>query len=640
MPMKYIIIKLLLTGLFFLNANFFVLSANTQEHKKRRVPTITSREVESFLSDFLVHRMKELHVPGLTFSMVKNGRPFLYKGYGFANIEKEIPANPVTTIFRTGSISKLITATAVIQLVEQGKLNLDQDINTYLTDFKIRNDYPVPITIAHLLTHTAGFDYEIISMAELDKKNVKPLTEYLSNAMPRCVYPPGNLISYSNYGFTLAGYLVERISGQTFQQYIQKNILEPLRMNNSGFAISPKTTNAFAQGYVYKDNSFQKMPFEYYHTLPASSFVTTSNDIGNFMIALLQDGRFENIRIMGSSFSKEMKKQQFSHHQKLPGVAYAFYEYYFGKHRMLIHEGEVAGFKSLLVLYPDDNFGFFLSINCEPTFGKGAVLVHEAKIKLLNFLYPQDQDLSSPKPLVNSQITKRDIQGYYRYSRYSHHTISKLDMLFADIRVKQTQKGLLLNDSQKYIEISPGVFESLPSNLNMRITFDNKAKKEFMFIGSRAFEKLKWYETKHIHTGLLIYCSLLFLLSPLFWFIQFIITRRREQITLSKMIVIARWVASIIGLINIILLVILALFMSKFIRIGIVWHIPLVVKAALIVVIGVFILTIVVIIYTIFVCKTKSETLGGKIHYILVALAGLFFIWFLYYWNLVGFNFG
>ena len=87
--------------------------------------------------------------------------------------------------------------------------------------------------------------------------------------------------------------------------------------------------------------------------------------------------------------------------------------------------------------------------------------------------------MSSLKPLVNTPIAKRDLQGYYRYSRYSHHTISKLDMLFADIRVKQTQKGLLLNDSQKYIEISPGVFESLPSNLNMRITFDNKAKKDY-----------------------------------------------------------------------------------------------------------------------------------------------------------------
>ncbi|MCK5058719.1 MAG: hypothetical protein KAT34_18865, partial [Candidatus Aminicenantes bacterium] len=320
--------------------------------------------------------------------------------------------------------------------------------------------------------------------------------------------------------------------------------------------------------------------------------------------------------------------------------AYAFYEYYFGKHRMLVHEGEVAGFKSLLVLCPDDNLGFFLSINCEPTFGKGAVLLYEAKIKLLNFFYPQDQDLSSLKPLVNSQLEKRELQGYYRYSRYSHSTISKLDMLFADIRVKRIPKGLLLNDSQKYIEISPGVFESMSGNFNMRITFDNKAETKFMFIGPRAFEKLKWYETKHVHTGLLVYCFLLFFLSPLFWFIQFIIKRRREKINLPKVIVKARWVASIMGLINIILLVILALYMSKFIRIGIVWHIPLIVKAALVVVICVFILTIVVVVYTIFVCKTKSETLVGKIHYILVAIAGTLFIWFLYYWNLLGFKFG
>jgi CubicO group peptidase (beta-lactamase class C family) len=156
-------------------------------------------------------------------SVVKDGKLFFAKGYGYADLENNIPVDPEKTIFRTGSVGKVFTWTAVMQLVEQGKLDLNADINTYL-DFRIPDTYPQPITLKHLMTHTSGIEDRWIGSLTPDASELVPEREWLVANFPGRVRPPGEAAGYSNYNAMLAGYIVARVSGEPYEQYIQKHI--------------------------------------------------------------------------------------------------------------------------------------------------------------------------------------------------------------------------------------------------------------------------------------------------------------------------------------------------------------------------------------------------------------------------------
>src|SRR3989454_2828814 len=257
------------------------------------------QELEAFLDPFFAEQMEKLHIPGAVFLLVKDGEIFFTKGYGFANLEKKTPVVPDKTLFRVASISKLFTATAVMQLSEQGLLKLDDDVNKYLTLFQLEANYPQPVTVVNLLTHTGGFDDRFIGMAARSVSEVVSLGPYLAARMPPRVLPPGEVSSYSNHGMALAGYLVEVISGVPFARYIDENILQPLGMRRSSFLLPPHLAPDLAVGYIYKDDASQPVPFDYLNKVgPAGSLNATATDIAPFMIAHLQDGRYGETRIL------------------------------------------------------------------------------------------------------------------------------------------------------------------------------------------------------------------------------------------------------------------------------------------------------------------------------------------------------
>jgi len=175
-------------------------------------------DLETFLDGMLAAQLKDDHIPGATVSVVKDGKVLFAKGYGYADIQRREPVNAATTIFRVGSVSKLLTGTAVMQLAEEGKVNLHADVNTYLKTFQIPATYPQPITLANLLTHTAGFEDSGISNYVPTAHDLQPLGPWLATHMPARVRAPGVFASYSNYGATLAGYIVEQVSGVPFDQ--------------------------------------------------------------------------------------------------------------------------------------------------------------------------------------------------------------------------------------------------------------------------------------------------------------------------------------------------------------------------------------------------------------------------------------
>ena len=223
-----------------------------------------AREVETFFDELIPKQLREEHLAGATVAVVKDGRIVFAEGYGYSDRERQVPVVADETLFYPGSAGKLFTWTAVMQLVEEGELDLDADVNTYL-DFKIPETYREPITMADLMTHTAGFEEQFAAQLAEDEQDVLPLREFLIRYMPERVYPPGEYSAYSNYGTALAGYVVERVSGEPYERYVTNNILKPLGMEHSA-ATQPLPADLAAdlsKGYHYQDGAYDAKDIEW-----------------------------------------------------------------------------------------------------------------------------------------------------------------------------------------------------------------------------------------------------------------------------------------------------------------------------------------------------------------------------------------
>ena len=326
--------------------------------KPVQTANLTSTDLEAFLDGFLPYALERARIPGAVVVVVRGDQVVLEKGYGFADVAKRRPVLPETTLFRPGSVSKLFTWTAVMQQVEAGKLDLDKDVNSYI-DFKIPAYQGKPITLRNIMTHTAGFEESVRYLISNDPKAVMTLKKQMPLALPERVFAPGTTPAYSNYATALAGYIVERVSGESFDDYVDNHIFKPLGMTHASFRQPlPKTLVAdMASGYP--DITQKARPFEIVIPAPAGSLSASGADMGKFMIAHLNDGA----GILKPETAKMM------HDYKAPGVgplnamALGFYEQWVNGHRAIAHGGDTVWFHSYLWLFPDADVGVYISMN-------------------------------------------------------------------------------------------------------------------------------------------------------------------------------------------------------------------------------------------------------------------------------------
>ena len=318
------------------------------------------REVEAFFDGAVPALLEAYHVPGLVLSVVRDGQLLFAKGWGVADLETGRPMDPERTIVRVASISKLVTATAAMQLVAQGKLDLQADVNRYLEGFQIEEAFGAPVTLHQLLTHTAGFDDRFLHTGRALGSPLPPLGDYLAERMPRRVMPPGRVVSYSNHGLALVGHLVERASGLSFADYVQQNVFDPLGMTKSRFFLRVPLETDVAVPYFWSEG--RQAPLGYDHTLlgPAAELNTTATDMAKFMLAHLQQG---NARLLDPETERLMQAQHFTVHPKLAGWGYGFLETSLNGQRTVGHGGDWRGFESTLLLFPDLGWGVFASAN-------------------------------------------------------------------------------------------------------------------------------------------------------------------------------------------------------------------------------------------------------------------------------------
>src|SRR5882757_9311572 len=223
---------------------------------------LDAADLATFMDALVPYAVQRGSIAGGLLVVVKDGRILFAKGYGYADVDKRIPVVADQTLFRPGSVSKLFTWTAVMQLVGAGKLDLDHDVNEYL-DFKIPPKFGQPFTLRHLLTHTPGFEDGISEAFVKRQEQLVPLRDYMMKHMPERIFPPGKLVAYSNYGASLAGYIVQRISGEPYANYIANHILEPLGMQHSTFVqpLPPDLQAHMSNGYITASDE-KPIPFE------------------------------------------------------------------------------------------------------------------------------------------------------------------------------------------------------------------------------------------------------------------------------------------------------------------------------------------------------------------------------------------
>lgn len=409
------------------------------------------KELEAFVDGIVQKEMEQQHIPGAAFVFVKDGKVVLAKGYGYSNLERKQPVIPAKTLFRIGSISKVFTATAVMQLADRGRIDLGADVNRYLKKVQVPATFSAPIRGWNLLTHTEGLDEIRPGTQAPDAASVLPLAEFLRPRLMR-IWKPGKILKYSTYASTLAGLLLEDVSGLSYEAYLAKDIWRPLGMERTCITVPANLLDDVAVGYEYVNGVNQPQRYEWYHTTPASSINSTVLDVAHFMIAHLQDGRFGDTRILSERAARQMHRQHFTMHPHVPGIAYGFWEDIFGDEHILEHGGNMAGFSAQMVLLPERKAGFFFVSQHE-----GSNLRDTLKWALLERFYPARQPSPAPRPSPEFVSRAAPFVGIYRWNCY-RHTVTTPAQGGTTITVQSNPDGTLTIAGRKWIETEPLLF--------------------------------------------------------------------------------------------------------------------------------------------------------------------------------------
>jgi len=327
-----------------------------------RAPRLEPEVLEPFLDGLFGAQIAAYQVPGAVVSVVHDGETLLARGYGLAHVATATPVQAERTLFRAGSVAKVLTWMALLQLAETGALALDGDVNTHLGDLALPPTFPTPVSPSDLITHSAGFEDRFGGLFAVDAESLLALPDYLRRYRPARVRRPGRLTAYSNYGAALAGHLVERVTGTPFASYVAERILKPLGMARSTFAQPvPEPLRAdIATGYGKR---LEPLGFEWLQGEPSGALSTTATDMARLMRAILGGGRLGDARVLEEASVEAMLTRQFANDPRLPGLTFGFEEYFLNGQRLLWHPGDTLGFSSALVLVPAQRLGVFVAYN-------------------------------------------------------------------------------------------------------------------------------------------------------------------------------------------------------------------------------------------------------------------------------------
>jgi CubicO group peptidase (beta-lactamase class C family) len=445
-------------------------------------PALTAADAETWLDGLVPSALRSAGVAGAVVVLVKDGKPLLEKGYGYADWEKSVPVDPGRTLFRPGSISKLFTWTAVMQLVEQGKLDLDVDLNRYL-DFKVPSRNGKALTLRHVMTHTTGLEETgraLIAYDDSSPDNGKVLKGYI----PPYLYDPGTTQGYSNWATGLAGYIVQRVSGQSFDDYVEQHVFAPLGMKQSTFRqpLPAALRGQMSQGYPTVDEA--PKGYEIISMPPAGSLASTGADMARLMQAYLQQGALDGKQILKPETVKLMHTTITRGMPDLSGIGLGFYQQDMNGHRAVGHGGDTNMFHSDLILLPDDGIGIYVSVNSPGRHDQGKWLRERLYQGFADRYLPDTRPPAGPGvDQATAEAHAQLLAGAYRNTRREDSTFLSMLQLLSPLRVHAVERGRVAieigGSRSVFREVKPFLWQEEHGKRRLQAIVENGKVKRF-----------------------------------------------------------------------------------------------------------------------------------------------------------------
>jgi CubicO group peptidase (beta-lactamase class C family) len=602
-------------------------------------------DLEQFLDETINAQLRDLNVPGAAVAVVANGELALVKGYGQANLAQNQPVDGEQTLFRTGSVGKLITWTAVMQLVEQGRLDLHADVNDYL-DFAIPASFAEPITLAHLMTHTAGFEDQGEALFVLDEAKMTPLRQYLVDLQPDRFFAPGRAQAYSNYGVALAGYIVERVTGEPFAAYVEQHIFAPLEMSRSTLRqpVPAELASHLAVGYGPGNLGTLPGGFVYMPPYPAGAMSASAADMGRFAIAHLQDGRYQDAIILQPETVALMQSRQYAADPRLDGMGYGFMIQRVNGQEILFHRGATFQFNAALYLLPAENVGLYVVYNGADGVDTPADLWE----RFMNRYYPGGETaVLQPAPGDAQAIAAHN--GEYHLARAHFSGPAKVFRLLESAQVVASRDGYLQvtveGRTERYVQVEPGLFRHETAASYLAFHADEESVRWLSLDGRPVFLNftatsafaVPWYASLSVSVLLIGLTILLFVASAVGWLIGWLRNRATERPLPLRL---SRWtaVAFLLGLLFFLIAFanvvgdidpafgVPRLFFGEAGRLTLVLTLPWLAAA----------MAVGLAVSAVLVWRETAVALWGKLHLTLLSLLALALVWWLAYWGLLG----
>jgi CubicO group peptidase (beta-lactamase class C family) len=457
-----------------------------------------------WLDPLIEQQLQAAHIPGAVFLLVADGEVAYARGYGLADLARQTPVDVEHSLWRVMSLSKPVTAVAVMQLAEQGKLDLHTDVNTYLQSYQLPAAFGAPVTTDQLLTHSAGLDFDLddIGTAAATPADLVGNARFLNNHPPRRIFPPGRDYLYTNAAFNLAGQLVEDISGIPFADYVDRQIFQPLGMTRSTF-LQPPSSAGLVSGYTFDGASHHPVPLPLWQDPPSRSLTATAPDMARFMQALLGDGS----PILQTASLRTLLATHFTYRADTPGLAYGWHDMRWPGLDAVSKDGGGAGALSRILLFPDQKLGLFLAYNLDDGFGLANAVTKE----FLSHNFPFTSVLPAPAPGANER--SQALTGVYRLTTYARQTISKLLRLdWPDYpQVTAQTAGRLLvtfapetDTVHELTEVAPRQYRKSDGESDYVFYPDAPDQPAGFAVGDWVTERVAWYDTGQVHLVLFL----------------------------------------------------------------------------------------------------------------------------------------
>ena len=461
-------------------------------------PVLVKSDVDAWLDGYMPFALRRGDAAGAVVVVVKDGAVVTQRGFGYADVAARRPVDPETTLFRQASVSKLITWTAVMQLVEQGKIDLDRDVNAYL-DFRIAPFDGKPVTMRNLMTHTAGFEEVQRGLNSYDPAKIPSLGAALKRQVPHRIFAPGTTPAYSNFGTSLAGYIVERVSGLSYDDYVERNIFAPAGMTRSSFRqpLPAALRPLMASGYML--GSGEPGKFELSSFTPSGAMTASGADMGRFMIAHLADGG----ALLKPATAAQMHNTILRLIPPLNGMALGFYEQNINGRRALSHAGDSLNFHSQLWIFPEEKVGIYMSMN--------AAGMQNVSGPIRSHLFEAFADRYFPFAQQDGRVdaaTARDharmMVGTYNKTRRLESSFLKAMELAGQVTVSLDRDGGIVlsvapgldGKPRKWVEIAPFVWREQDGKMRLAAKVEKGRVVRFSVDSGSpyiAFDRVPWY---------------------------------------------------------------------------------------------------------------------------------------------------